>query len=744
MLSNTPIRTLLLSSLLCISCSLFANNIVVSNTSLTARNTSAQTVLVQFNLNWQNSWRTSAAPFNWDAAWVFVKYKVGNGDWKHATLATTGHTIPSGATSTQSDAAGLFIYRSTDGSGTFSPSGIQLLWNYGSDGVSNESKITVRVYAVEMVYNQVGGFQAGSGGQNTGELRTATDVSATGTAATFTVTGTSPTVQGNSTSASPTNIAARANASSDLTGTTTASLASGYPTGFNAFYAMKYEISQQQYVDFLNTLTYTQQATRTIVAPNSAAGTPALSSGNANRNGVDIQSPGTASTIPAIYACNLNGNGTYNESDDGQHIACNYLSWDDLVAYLDWAALRPMTELEYEKSCRGNQSPVASEYAWGNTSATAVTGLSNANNMSETASNTSANIAFTNAFNTGPVRNGIFATSSTGRATSGSGYYGNMELSGNLWERVVTLGNATGRTFSGVHGNGALTTGGAADVSGWPAAAGAGWKGGSWLNTTTNAATTSDRAQAANTDNTRAADAGGRGVRTIPSGIVTDGLVLWLDAGISPSYAGSGTTWTDISGNGNNGTLTNGPTYNSDNGGSIVFDGVNDGVQLTHNSDWVITSSTKFSLCCWFYVEPTTQASSMIFSYQKCISPTIQILIFNTTLRFRVNANIDVYATYNTNVTGGWKYAVATFDGASNLTLYVNGSNVASTTNSDWSGWNAPPLGDTEVWLGRRYPCGGTNELTGKIAQFSYYKNKALSAAEVLQNFNALKSRFGL
>ena len=136
MLSNTPIRTLLLSSLLCIASSLFANNIIVSNITLSARNTSVQTRLVQFNLSWQNSWRTSSAPFNWDAAWVFVKYKVGTtGDWKHATLSTTGHTIPSGATSTQSDAAGLFIYRSTDGSGTFSPSGIQLLWSYGTDGV---------------------------------------------------------------------------------------------------------------------------------------------------------------------------------------------------------------------------------------------------------------------------------------------------------------------------------------------------------------------------------------------------------------------------------------------------------------------------------------------------------------------------------------------------------------------------------------------------------------------------------
>ena len=526
---------------------------------------------------------------------------MGNGDWKHATLSSTGHTIPSGATTTQTDAAGIFIYRSADGSGTFSPSGIQLIWNYGSDGVSNESKLTVRVYAVEMVYNQVGGFQAGSGAINNGELRRANDITSSGTASTFTITGTTPTVQGNSSSASPTNIAAYNNTSNDLTGTSTASLASSYPTGFNAFYAMKYEISQQQYAEFLNTLTYTQQAARTASSPNSAAGTGALISGNVNRNGIDIQTPGTSATVPAVYACNLNGNGTYNESNDGQHIACNYLSWDDLVAYLDWAALRPMTELEYEKSCRGNQNPAPSEYAWGNTSATALSGLSNASTMSETASNTASNIAYNNGFASGPVRTGIFATSSTGRATSGSGYYGNMELSGNLWERVVTLGNATGRTFSGVHGNGTLTTGGASDVAGWPAAAGAGWKGGSWLNATTNSATTSDRAQAANTDNTRSADAGGRGVRTIPSGIVSDGLVLWLDAGITPSYPTSGTTWTDLSGNNNNGTLVNGPTYSSTNGGSLVFDGTNDYVNISNSSSFNFGSG-DFTVESWIRI----------------------------------------------------------------------------------------------------------------------------------------------
>ncbi|MEI6582597.1 MAG: LamG-like jellyroll fold domain-containing protein [Chitinophagia bacterium] len=734
-----PIRILILW--LGISCCLVArsNKITVSNISLTGRNIGAQTVFVQFNLNWQNSWRTSAAPFNWDAAWVFVKYKVGNGDWKHATLASSGHTIPSGATSTQNDAAGIFIYRNADGTGAFSPSGIQLLWNYGTDGVDYNYKITVRVYAVEMVYNQVGGFQAGSGAINNGELRKANDITSSGTASTFTITGTTPTVQGNSSSATPTNIGAYNNTATDLTGTSTASLASGYPTGFNAFYAMKYEISQQQYVDFLNTLTYTQQAARTIVAPNNAAGTPALVASNANRNGIDIQTPGTSSTVPAVYACNLNGNSTYNESDDGQSIACNYLSWDDLIAYLDWAALRPMTELEYEKSCRGSQNPASNEFAWGNTSATALSGLSNASTMSETASNTSSNIAYNNSFTSGPVRTGIFATSSTARATSGSGYYGNMELSGNLWERVVTLGNATGRTFSGANGNGTLNSSGNADVSGWPAAAGAGWKGGSWLNITTNSATASDRTQAANVNNTRAADAGGRGVRTISSGIVTNGLVLWLDAGISPSYSGSGTTWTDLSGNKNNGTLTNGPTFNSTNGGVFSFARASNQYIST-----TFTSGNVYTFSCWF--------NQSVFSGNS--SDYYDIFILNVPNYFLVatNGGSGLLTFWNsadglngqtlgtpTLSPNTWYNVTCVREGqsvSSGFKVYINGALTGSSNTANT--WTT----SSTLWIGSRNDFANQGFQGSQGLLMAY--NRALTAGEVLQNFNAQKARFGL
>ena len=228
--------------------------------------------------------------------------------------------------------------------------------------------------------------------------------------------------------------------------------------------------------------------------------------------------------------------------------------------------------------------------------------------------------------------------------------------------------------------------------------------------------------------------------------IITDGLAVSLDAGNTKSYTGTGAlTWFDKSGLGNNGVLTNGPTFNSGNGGSIVFDGTNDGVELVHNSTWVLTPSTKFSICGWFYADPATSAiGSMLFSHQNCNAPVIQIVIAGTTsIYFRLQSGAGTsFATYTANITGKWNYYTATFDGTpGNMKLYINSNLVATSTSTGWSTYTP---GHSKVWLGRRADCGGTNEYTGKIAQFSFYKDKELTAQEIQQNYNATKSRYGL
>jgi hypothetical protein len=120
----------------------------------------------------------------------------------------------------------------------------------------------------------------------------------------------------------------------------------------------------------------------------------------------------------------------------------------------------------------------------------------------------------------GPIRNGIFATSSSSRENSGAGYYGAYELSGNLKERTITIGNSIGLSFTGLHGDGLLlsSTGneGNADVAGWPGAdaIGSGLKGGAWDDTSSAKLKISDRSEAAFSTAVSYPGYGGRGVRT--------------------------------------------------------------------------------------------------------------------------------------------------------------------------------------------------------------------------------------
>jgi hypothetical protein len=265
---------------------------------------------------------------------------------------------------------------------------------------------------------------------------------------------------------------------------------------------MKYEISQQQYVDFLNTLTYAQQASLTAIAPNSAAGTYVNSSGS-NRNKLKIKTAGTNNTIPAVY------------ETEYPYVASNRLSWNDVAAYLDWSALRPMTELEFEKACRGATEAVANEYAWGSINSTLASAITNGGAATETASTTGTNAFYDATGSLGPMRVGAFAKSSATREQSGASFYGIMDMSGNISEKAVTVGNAAGRAFEGNSGDGELSETGYANTLTWPGtdASGTGLRGGDWYNGS-GGFLTSMRHNACYTVNDRYSNLGGRGVRS--------------------------------------------------------------------------------------------------------------------------------------------------------------------------------------------------------------------------------------
>ncbi len=512
----------------------YANNIVVSGTTVYGHNTTFKTTMVKFNLQWENSFRVDRGPANWDAAWVFVKYRVptnygGDGVWRRASITNTDFVAPAGSTvalgllspgiaynATTNPVIGGFVHRSVNGVGTINATGVELKWNYGNDIktgstlVGDNDVVDIQVYAIEMVYIPTASFYLGSGGTENNAFYKAPNTSdpyLVTSEAQITVNASSPNLY------YPTGT---------YGGDQAGPIVAAYPKGYNGFYCMKYEVSQQGYVDFLNSLVRVQQANH--VATSVGVGATSVtnryvmynSASLGFRNGIRCDAAINAND-PITFYCDLNGNGTGSEAADGKDIACNYLNWADLAAYLDWSGLRPMTELEYEKACRGTKLPIPNEYAWGTVNLTQNTGISNAGLTNEVSANGGNATYANNAGVQGPMRVGALALNPSSRERSGASFYGIMELSGNLWERAVTIGNTAGRGFTGTHGDCVLDGNGYANAATWPviAGAGVGIRGGDWFNLATYM-TVSDAYFRSYTYSLRYQNFGGRGVRLAP------------------------------------------------------------------------------------------------------------------------------------------------------------------------------------------------------------------------------------
>ena len=460
-----------------------ANNITTANVKLTGQNTTNKTTQIQFDVSWENSWRTSSGPANWDAAWIFVKYRVnGIGAWKPATINAAGNAAPSASISiglltpgtafnaSTNPGMGAFIYRSSNGSGTFTVNSAQLQWNYGVNGVGNNDLVDVQVYAIETVYVPAASYFLGSGAGSSSAFEYGSFYKYP-----------TETVPYQVTSEAAINVGAAADQLyySVGGGDEAGPIPALFPKGYAAFYCMKYELSQQGFADFLNNLNYPQAHLHYNY--NATIGR--------NRFAIDTIIGSSAFISRAPY------------------IATNFISWSDLCAYLAWAGLRPMSELEYEKACRGTLTPTPNENAWGTSlSSNRYYSITNRDGKDEYISsqistefgvgNVSSNntVGFVASPTPGPLRVGIFAATADtfpniGRVMTGATFYGIMEMSGNVWERAVTVGNAQGRSFVGSHGNGLLDANGLpTGNTDWPSfstAIGAGQRGGSWNTPTT-------------------------------------------------------------------------------------------------------------------------------------------------------------------------------------------------------------------------------------------------------------------
>ena len=216
---------------------------------------------------------------------------------------------------------------------------------------------------------------------------------------------------------------------------------------------------------------------------------------------------------------------------------------------------------------------------------------------------------------------------------------------------------------------------------------------------------------------------------------ITDGLVLALDAGNPKSYPGSGTTWTDLSGNGNNGTLTNGPTYSSDNGGVVVFDGVNDFINGVHNTQTNITGNITIE--CWFRLTNTRSDWVRIFGKGDSANRTVGLWYNQTssTFLYQRYGSTNMSAQYSSTVSlNTWYHMVGTSSGNSHI-LYLN--NVQRATSSS---------GTTFASSTDPYKVGYGNIHTYHIGNVSNCRiyNRALTPQEIQQNFNATRSRFSI
>jgi hypothetical protein len=412
-----------------------ANYMLVQNVTKLGNNPTNKTIQIQFDLSWQNSWRDS---INWDAAWIFIKYKNANGLWQHARLNLAGYANGAGTTNTikvASDSVGAFVYRDVLGSGNFNATSMQLQWNYGASGLSDVSALEVRVFATEMVYVPEGDFNVAKGfyiippststwypNVFNGRLFANGD--------NFPVINQrlTPTLTYNESLTSPsiitTNTTLRIKGDAGIDTNNDGIIDNtSYPTGFKAFYCYKYELTEQQYADFLNTLTPIQKTTLGVA--------------------------GTNITV---------NNGDYFSSTPNK--ACGKDTSTRLLSYADWSGLRPMSLLEFNKASYGHIQPVYNTSYY-------YSSLYNMNSYPSWGSigkPTTLPFIYTGFSYPQALLSdvGYNASPSSTRENSGASYYGIMDLTWNANEPVVKM-NSYG--FSNANGDGNLQSNGYSNIS---------------------------------------------------------------------------------------------------------------------------------------------------------------------------------------------------------------------------------------------------------------------------------------
>ncbi len=359
-----------------------SDNLKIQNVSAAPRD--AGTATVTFDVSWENSWRHGS--FH-DAAWVFFKVQPDKAsEWQPVRLVADKVLNPAGYEHGKDGTPlefvvpggddgfnGVFIRRGMAGKGPVANAKVTVVWNFtASKGVTRDVKVPILGFGIEMVYVAEGAFHLGSGGTELNRFHAGSgDAPA---ASPYRVTGIG---------AIPTGSQQGKLWATGITPEDGGEIPASFPNGYGAFYCMKHFITQGQYADFLNTLTDAEAGKRFY---------PDGQGRWINRSGEPSHFTYAASGRPPSqwYGGSL---------ASGRDQPCPWLSWADGAALAAWAGLRPMTEFEYEKACRGPLMPVPKE--------------------------------------------------------RGLSYFGVGDLNRGLaYERPVSAGSALGRRFAGTHGRG--------------------------------------------------------------------------------------------------------------------------------------------------------------------------------------------------------------------------------------------------------------------------------------------------
>ncbi len=413
---------LLLFLFISISIHISATDLKISNVALSDDGTT-----IEATVEWSNAWNSQR---NHDAVWLFFKFEGRNGfDPIKISSENTKVNNASVRLKVTPDQMGVFISLEGEYRGDIKVI-ISLSIDESYRGEISESD-RVQAYGIEMVYIPEGAFALGEPGEAYLEYGGLFKSDASGKpAGLYAINSGDQKITIGAQEG-----ALYYNSKTGYEGDQQGELNSDFPTGFHAFYIMKYEPTQGQYVDFLNTLSEQQSHHR------------------ANFGGKQYYDRRGSIRIE---------NNTYLA--DHPDRACNFMSWDDSMAYADWAGLRPMTELEFVKACRGLLEPQTNEFPWN--------------------SNTHENIKRVMTETGDLAKPDENTLTDENRSEFGASYYWVMDLAGSMWERVVSIGSERGRAFFGEHGNGLLTSYGFADNNSWPSGVdgpgGFGYRGGGY------------------------------------------------------------------------------------------------------------------------------------------------------------------------------------------------------------------------------------------------------------------------